>query len=290
MERQTELVAFSIKEGASSGVQATLRKPDGSLEEFEACYLVDAEGTHSLVRNSMDLSFEGDSLPYTYALADLYIDGDLAEDQLSIFLAQTGLLAVFPMGNRRFRIIATERQAVAMDAPPPDVHHMESLLAEGAHLPVKFRDMVWSSRFHINSRALKQLRHRSVFFGGDSAHIHSPAGGQGMNTGIQDMVNLGWKLAMVYHGYAKSELLDTYNEERLPIIKQLLATTEKATDFFNSESPYVHALIEHAFPIALSFEPIRRKSASIVSELGGNYRSSSLNGWFRLVLDPVPAH
>ena len=90
-----------------------------------------------------------------------------------------------------------------------------------------------------------------------------------MNTGIQDMVNLGWKLGMVYHGYARSELLDTYNEERLPIIKQLLATTERATDFFNSESPYIHALIEHALPIALSLNR---------SGVKGQISSASLEG------------
>ena len=98
-----------------------------------------------------------------------------------------------------------------------------------------------------------------------------------MNTGIQDMMNLGWKLAMVYQGRAGDSLLDTYDEERMPIIRQLVETTERATDLFNSDSLFVHSLIKHALPIALSFPVVRRKGAKIVSELGGNYQRSSLS-------------
>jgi 2-polyprenyl-6-methoxyphenol hydroxylase-like FAD-dependent oxidoreductase len=275
VERETELVAFRQPE-QTTGVQATLRRSDGTLEELEAAYLIDAEGAHSTVRRSMDLPFEGKSLPHSYALADLHVDGDLPEDQLSIFLADSGLLAAFPMGHRRFRVIATEKQAVEKNATDPDLDYMRRMWFAGSHIPVTFRDMVWSSRFRINSRALNQLRHRAVFFGGDSAHIHSPAGGQGMNTGIQDMMNLGWKLAMVYRGHATESLLDTYNEERIPIIRHLVETTERATDLFNSDNPFVHSLIKHALPIALSFPAVRRKGATIVSELGGDYQKSSL--------------
>lgn len=277
VERETELIAFSQGENSSAGVQITLRKSDGSLEEVDAAYLIDAEGAHSVVRHSMDLAFKGTSLPNSYALADLYIDGNLPEDQLSIFVPRSGLLAAFPMGSRRFRIIATEKENVRKDAPPPDLAYMHSAWTKGAHIPVRFRDLQWSSRFRINSRALDQLRHGGVFFGGDSAHIHSPAGGQGMNTGIQDMVNLGWKLALVYRGIAIDDLLDTYSEERLPIIHQLVATTERATDLFNSDSPFVHSLIQHALPLALRFQAIQRKGSNIVSELGAGYQKSSLN-------------
>jgi 2-polyprenyl-6-methoxyphenol hydroxylase-like FAD-dependent oxidoreductase len=276
IERETELVAFGQPE-LGSGVQATLRRSDGSLEELEAAYLIDAEGAHSTVRRSMDLPFEGKSLPHSYALADLYVDGDLPEDQLSIFLAESGLLAAFPMGQRRFRVIATEKQEIEKSAADPDLDYMLRMWSTGSHIPVTFRDMVWSSRFRINSRALSRLRHRSVFFGGDSAHIHSPAGGQGMNTGIQDMMNLGWKLAMVYQGRATDSLLDTYDEERMPIIRQLVETTERATDLFNSDSLFVQSLIKHALPLALSFPVVRRKGAKVVSELGGNYQRSSLS-------------
>ena len=276
VERQTELIAFAQPE-QGTGIRATLRKADGSLEELEAAYLIDAEGAHSTVRRTMDLAFEGKSLPHSYAIADLHLDGDLPEDQISIFPSDSGLLAAFPLGRRRFRLIATEKQEVAKDAAAPDLETMQTLWSAGSHIPATLYDMVWSSRFRINSRALQQLRHRAVFFGGDSAHIHSPAGGQGMNTGIQDMINLGWKMAMVYLGHATGTLLDTYNEERLPIIRQLVETTERATDLFNSDSPWVHSLLNHALPVALSVPAIRRKGAKVVSELDNSYRKSPLS-------------
>ena len=278
VERATELIAFSQIEGETAGVSATVRKANGDLEEVEAAYMIDAEGAHSVVRHSMDLAFDGKSLPNTYAIADLYLDGAVPEDELSIFIPESGLVAAFPLGDRRFRIIATEKHTVSADAPPPSLNDIVKAWSQGVHIPVQFRDLQWSSRFRINSRALNELRHGRIFFAGDSAHIHSPAGGQGMNTGIQDVINLGWKLAMVYRGEATTALLDTYNEERLPIIRELLATTERGTDIVNSDSHFAHTLLRHLVPIALSFETIRRTGAKIISELAANYRKSSLNG------------
>jgi 2-polyprenyl-6-methoxyphenol hydroxylase-like FAD-dependent oxidoreductase len=278
VERETELIAFSQRGGASSGVGATLRTPGGHLEEVDAAYLIDAEGAHSLVRHSMDLPFEGASLPNTYAVADVFLDGDVPEDELSIYIAETGLIAAFPMGNRRFRIIATEKHPVALDAPAPDLSDIAAAWSEGVHMAVRFRDLQWSSRFRINSRALKQLRHGQIFFAGDSAHIHSPAGGQGMNTGIQDVINLGWKLALAYRGVATDELLDTYNEERLPVIHDLVYRTERATDLVNSNSHFVHTLLRHILPLAFRLDAIPREGARVVSELGVNYRASALSG------------
>ena len=278
VERETEMVAFSTREGPSSGVQATLRTSNGDLEELDAAYLIDAEGAHSLVRHRLSLPFEGVSLPNTYAVADVYIDGDVPEDELSIYLAETGLLAAFPLGNRRFRIIATEKHEVAVDAPAPSLDELRAAWSQGVRVPVQFRDLQWSSRFRINSRALNQLRHGTMFFAGDSAHIHSPAGGQGMNTGIQDAINLGWKLALVYRGLAADALLDTYNEERLPIIHDLVYRTERATDIVNSNSHFVHTLLRHILPLAFRFDAVSREGANVVSELAANYRASSLNG------------
>jgi 2-polyprenyl-6-methoxyphenol hydroxylase-like FAD-dependent oxidoreductase len=200
VERATQMVAFTQLDGPAAGVRATLRHADGRVEEIDAAYLVDAEGAHSSARHQLDLPFAGKSLPDTYIIADLYLDGAVAEDALTIFVPAAGLLAAFPMGQRRFRILATERDATANDAPPPGLDTIAAAWSRSAPVPVALRDLQWSSRFRINSRALQRLRHGSVFFAGDAAHIHSPAGGQGMNTGIQDAINLGWKMAWVYRG------------------------------------------------------------------------------------------
>lgn len=274
VERETQMVAF--EQGA--GVRVTLRHAGGGLEEVDAAYLIDAEGAHSSARHSLDLPFTGNALPNTYAIADLYLDGAVPQDELSIFIPEAGLVAAFPMGQGRFRVLATERQPVAHDAPAPTLEDIHAAWSHSVAIPVHFRDLQWSSRFRINSRALHQLRHGAIFFAGDSAHIHSPAGGQGMNTGLQDVINLGWKLALVYHGLAHDALLDTYGEERLPIIHQLVSTTERATDLFNSDSHFVHTLLRHVLPQALKFDAVRRKGAGLVSELSVHYRGSSLNG------------
>ena len=162
VERETELIAIGKPEG-SSNVCAVLRKPDGSIEQVQARYLIASEGAHSLVRHTMDLSFNGESLPHSYALADVHVEGDLPEDQLSIFLAESGLLAAFPMGNRRFRIIATEKHQVEKNAPDPDIPYMHQLWSKSSHIPVRLYDLVWSSRFRINSRLVQQLRHGNIF-------------------------------------------------------------------------------------------------------------------------------
>ncbi|WP_223650755.1 FAD-dependent oxidoreductase [Hymenobacter psoromatis] len=275
VEWGTELVALAQTE---AGVRAVLRGPGGQLEELAAAYLLSAEGAHSLVRHTLGLAFPGTSLPQHYALADLHLDGDLPDDELSIFLAEHGLVAVFPMSDRRFRLIATDPEVTS--TAPPTLPELQRLYDAGACHPARLRDLVWSSRFHINSRMVDQLRVGRVLLGGDAAHLHSPAGGQGMNTGIQDMVNLGWKLALVWHGQAPAALLDTYAQDRLPVIRGVVNTTEKATDAFNSTNPLVHTLLTHALPLLLSSSFVQHKGAAVLSQVAADYRASALSQTF----------
>ena len=278
VERATQLVAFTQLSGAAHGVHATLRHADGRLEEVDAAYLIDAEGAHSTARHQLDLPFAGKTLPNTYLIADLHLDGAVAQDALTIFVPAEGLLAAFPMGNRRFRVLATERAAAAPATPPPGLDTIAAAWARSSPVPVVLRDLQWSAYFRINSRALHRLRHGSVFFAGDAAHIHSPAGGQGMNTGIQDAINLGWKMAWVYRGLAPDALLDTYDEERLPVIHQLVTGTERVTDIITSDTAFVHTLLRHMLPAVLHIDAVRRRGAAAISELAVHYRASSLNG------------
>lgn len=279
LETGTEFLALSSEDPGSEGqsVTATVRKADGTLEEIRAAYVIAADGAHSTLRHALDIDFPGKSLPHSYALADLHVESSLPDGELSIFLSRQGLLAIFPMGNRRFRLIATQDEQ-PKDAPDPAIGAMQQLYDAGSHIPARLHDMVWSSHFRINSRMLQHLRSGRIFFGGDAAHIHSPAGGQGMNTGIQDMINLCWKLALVYKGIARDELLDTYEAERLPVIKAIVSTTERATDLFNSDSPIVHTFISHIAPLVLNLDIAQRTSAGVLSETGANYRRSDLSG------------
>lgn len=281
IEYGTEMIAFAQLESSDqpghSGVRVILRNSEGGHEELEAAYLISAEGSHSMVRRTLNFQFHGKSLDQSYALADLHLDGDLPDDELSIFTSAHGFMAVFPMGDRHFRFMATDPEKRAKTDEEPTLEKLQKLYDENSHIPVQLRDMTWSSRFRINSRMLNTLRERRIFFGGDAAHVHSPAGGQGMNTGIQDMIDLSWKLAMVWHGKAAPELLNTYEEERLPIIRSIVSRTEAATDALNSDSVIVHQLITLLTPVFLNTHLVQQLSTGLLSEVASNYRESSLS-------------
>ena len=249
-----------------------LRSATGEEEEAEASYLIAADGSHSAVRKSLGLPFEGTSLTQNYVLGDLHLAGAVPEDQLSIFLARNGFLAVFPMGDGRFRFMATDPDRITGDTAEPALDDIQRLYDRVAHIPARLYNLNWSSRFRINSRHMTTLKAGRVFFGGDAAHVHSPAGGQGMNAGIQDMINLSWKLAMVLGGRAKPELLDTYESDRLPVIRQLVGMTERATKVFNSTSPIVHAALTRLAPLVLGRAAVQEKAAPRLGQIAASYR------------------
>jgi 2-polyprenyl-6-methoxyphenol hydroxylase-like FAD-dependent oxidoreductase len=269
-------VAFTSLVEHSDSVAVTLTGSDGITEEIEASYVIAADGSHSPVRKALGLPFLGRSLPQNYVLGDLNLSGDVCEDQLSIFLAPNGFLAVFPMGRGRFRFMATDPDGLTGDSDEPSLQDIQILYDRAVHVPAQLCDLYWSSRFRINSRHMDRLRQGRVFFGGDSAHVHSPAGGQGMNAGIQDMVNLSWKLAMVLRGAAKPELLDTYESDRLPVIKALVAMTERATTVFNSTNPIAHAALTRLAPFVLSNSKVQAKAAPRLGQISATYRGRPL--------------
>jgi 2-polyprenyl-6-methoxyphenol hydroxylase-like FAD-dependent oxidoreductase len=269
IERGVELTALTQHRDAVSTV---LRSGVGAEEVVDASYLIAADGSRSAIRKALGLPFSGRSLTHNYVLGDLHIAGDVPEDQLSILLARNGFLAIFPMGDSRFRFMATDPDGITGDTGDPTLGDIQQLYDRAAHLPAQLYNLNWSSRFRINSRHMTTLRDARVFFGGDAAHVHSPAGGQGMNAGIQDMINLSWKLAMVLDGRARPELLDTYQSDRLPAIRQLVRMTERATRAFNSTNPLVHAAITRLAPIVLARSRVQEKAAPRLGQLAAGYR------------------
>jgi 2-polyprenyl-6-methoxyphenol hydroxylase-like FAD-dependent oxidoreductase len=269
IERGVELTALTQER---DGVSVVLRSGDGAEEVVDAAYLIAADGSHSAIRKSLGLPFTGTSLTHNYVLGDLHIAGKVPEDQLSIFLARKGFLAVFPMGDGRFRFMATDPAGITGDTGEPTLEDIQRLYDRTVHLPAQLYNLNWSSRFRINSRHMNTLRDGRVFFGGDAAHVHSPAGGQGMNAGIQDMINLSWKLAMVLNSRARPGLLDTYQSDRLPVIRQLVRMTERATRAFNSTNPLVHAAITRLAPVVLARSRVQEKAAPRLGQLAAGYR------------------
>ncbi|WP_050479248.1 FAD-dependent monooxygenase [Herbaspirillum rhizosphaerae] len=287
IERGVELIGFvqSQAPAPDSGVLAELRHADGRIEQMQAAVLISAEGAHSSARHALGLAFEGKSLKPVYALADLHVDGGIASDQLSIFISDHGFLAMFPLAQGHFRMIAIEPDAdeqqddlvrdISGDAPT--LAQLQAIYDAHSPVPATLSDIVWSSHFRINSRMLHTLRQGNVYFGGDAAHIHSPAGGQGMNTGMQDMIDLCWKLALVLQDKAGPALLDTYEQDRLPVIRNIVTRTEAATDVLNSRSTLVHRLVTHIAPLALNIDFIQDTATRLISEINIDYRSSPLS-------------
>ena len=279
IERGVELVGLSQDATSrdASPVNAVLRHPDGRLEVARSPWLIDAEGAHSLVRATLDLPFAGRTLNETYALGDLYVDGDLTPRDLHVFSSEHGFLAMFPLGGRHFRLIASHPFSKPEKGTEPSLEELQRIYDQRSHIPARLHDLIWGSWFHINSRMVPHLKVGRLFLGGDSAHIHSPAGAQGMNTGIQDMINLGWKLALVTRGEATPALLDTYEQDRLPVIRGVLSDTEKLTGVIGSENHLVRGLFNHVSPLIMKAGLVREKAPERMSQVALGYRDSPLS-------------
>ena len=275
-ERNVTMTAFAQQE-QDTGVSAVLQHGDGKLEQFSCTYMIDAEGAHSVARATLGLQFKGKSLEDNYALGDLHVEGDLPPTDLHIFSSEFGFMGMFPLGNERFRIIASNPISKPSKDTEPSQDELQQIYDQRSHIPARFYDMSWSSWFRINSRMIHHLNVGRVFLGGDSAHIHSPAGGQGMNTGMQDMINLSWKLAMVMKGQAKPELLETYHADRVPVIENVLTKTENLTDTIGSESTLFRSVFNHLAPWIVSIESVEHNSTEHMSQLANNYRDSPLS-------------
>ncbi len=214
VERGVELTGFTQDAG---GVIAQLKHADGREETATAQYLVGCDGARSQVRRTLDIEFEGYTEPLVYLLGDVKIDGG-ALDRRSIYVwwGNGGTVALFPFEPDIWRIITARPDD--SDSSEPTLAELQDQMERHGPPGTRLRDPTWLSAFRINERLAKSYRTGRVFIAGDAAHIHSPAGGQGMNTGIQDAFNLGWKLAHALRGYGDADLLlASYEPERRPI-------------------------------------------------------------------------
>ncbi len=301
IERGIELVGLTQ---GTARAEAELLHADGRHEIVHTPFIVAADGAHSTVRRLLGLSFAGKTFDQTFVLADLHADWDLSDDEFHLFASGEGLAAILPMGGGRHRFIADHPEAVAGhemkseevadagtaadDDPPedPPLSLFREAAARRIHRPLELSGIEWSSYFRLNSRMVERLRVQRTFLAGDAAHVHSPAGAQGMNTGIQEAFNLGWKLARVLKGHASEHLLDTYQAERHPIERDVLRQTTFITQLAEAERGPLKLLRERAMPILAAFGPLRDAARLMVSELSIQYRRSSLT--LERVLDGGP--
>jgi len=280
VERSVELTAFTQSD---SGVTCTLTKPSGSTETVEAAWLLACDGAHSTIRHLLTLPFEGDTLPSDWMLADVHLHGMPNPEEMHIFLHEAGILAIFPIGTAgespRARVIANISNPNPTQAlSEPTLADTQAILDQRGPGNVTASDPVWLANFGINERKIRDYRDSRVFLAGDSAHIHSPAGGQGMNTGIQDACNLAWKLALVQRGLCRPEpLLGSYSTERSPIAEQVLKSTGQLTALGTLHNEALLALRNTAVKLILGFSTPRNAMANQLTELDVAYPESPLN-------------
>jgi 4,5-epoxidase len=275
VEWETEFLDFT-QDG--EGVTARVRHGGGREERTVCDYLVSCEGAHSLVRKQAGLTFAGKTYPLVFFMADVAMDWSVDDNATHVWLHPEGSCAAMPFRETgRWRLfVEMTRQA--------DQHHgditlddIRGLLAERAgDRETKITDPRWISEFRIHCRMVDHYRSGRVFVAGDAAHIHSPTGGQGIATGIQDAVNLAWKLGRVLHG-APDSLLDTYEEERLPKAAEVLNETNRITTVMFAPTWYKRLLRDYFLLPVLNLRWTQRKMFAKLAQLHVNYRGSRLS-------------
>jgi 2-polyprenyl-6-methoxyphenol hydroxylase-like FAD-dependent oxidoreductase len=277
VERQTELVAF---EEAADGVCARIRGADGVTNTCEAIYLAGCDGAHSAVRQGSRIGFPGGTYNHLFYVADVGARGAVMNGELHGALDTTDFLIIFPLKDEgRARLIGTVRT---------DAEHQDDGLSWAdvsqrviEWMPIEVERVNWFSTYRVHHRVADQFRSGRIFLLGDAAHIHSPVGGQGMNTGIGDAVNLSWKIADVVHGRADASLLDSYEPERIAFARRLVATTDQAFTGVTSDGAIARRVRLNIVPViapaVFSVRAARRFMFRTLSQTAVHYRGSSLS-------------
>lgn len=274
VDRGVTLTAF---EAGDREVACILRAADGTAEHVRARYLAGCDGVNSTVREGAGIPFAGGTYPQTFVLADLHVDGRLQPGTAHAFLGRGGVLLFFPLGRPAPWRMITIRPDPSRDEDVT-LEELQAVADGFTQGTVRLRDPVWLTSFRIHHRHAARYRAGRVFLAGDAAHVHSPAGAQGMNTGIQDAHNLGWKLALVARGLANPALLATYEAERLPVGRFVLRFTDRAARAATSANPLVRfaraQVAPRLAPLALRVRPARAAAFRTLAQLGVRYRHS----------------
>lgn len=253
-------------------VTVTLNRK-GTQSTLKAAYVVGCDGAHSAVRHLLNLPFEGAEYEDTFILADLETNDTLPANEMQLCPSELGPVAIFPMSATRRRIVASIQKT---EGDAPSLALVRKVLAERAPSSLEARGLNWSSYFRIHHRQVAHLRVGRFFVAGDAAHIHSPFGGQGMNTGLQDAWNLAWKLDLVLHNHAGDELLESYSAERRPVIKNVIETTHFLTKALGTPSKLAQVLRDAVIPMVSRLAPFQHAFVQRLSELGITYRGSPI--------------
>lgn len=277
IDRPTEVVGFEVR---GNRVAVHLKRSDGSDETCEAAFLAGCDGARSVVREKLGTGFPGGTYSHLFYVADADGSGPVMNQELHVALDDVDFLAVFPMkGGGRARLVGWVRQASETQHDPLQWKDVSRSVIERLGIDVK--RVNWFSTYHVHHRVAVRFRAGRTFLLGDAAHIHSPVGGQGMNTGIGDAVNLAWKLAAVLQGRTDHQLLDTFETERIAFAKRLVATTDRIFQLVTSDGRLARFVRLHVVPRVLPtlarLKATRRFMFRTASQTAVDYRPSKLS-------------
>jgi 2-polyprenyl-6-methoxyphenol hydroxylase-like FAD-dependent oxidoreductase len=277
VERETELLGYR---DAGSHVVARLRRADGQEETCEAAYIAGCDGVHSVVRETMGTGYPGGTYRHLFYVSDVRASGPALDGELHVDLEEADFLAVFPLaGSGRARLIGTVRDERAAHADTLRFQDVSPRIID--NLKVDVEKVNWFSTYRVHHRVTEHFRKGRAFLLGDAAHIHSPAGGQGMNTGIGDAINLAWKIKTVLARHAPDALLDSYEAERIAFARRLVKTTDRVFTLATAEGKFAGIfrtrVVPVLFPALARFGFVREFLFRMVSQVTINYRHSALS-------------
>jgi 2-polyprenyl-6-methoxyphenol hydroxylase-like FAD-dependent oxidoreductase len=277
VERRTELVRFDQH---PESVQTVLKRPDGSEEICEASYLAGCDGAHSTVRQALAIGFPGGTYEGLFYVADVEATGPATDFELHVDLDEADILLVFPMkGKGCVRLVGSVHEEPGRGNRELTFDDVGSRAIE--QLKLKITKVNWFSTYRVHHKVAHSFGAGRVYLLGDAAHVHSPVGGQGMNTGIGDSVNLAWKLAAVLKGGAGASLLDTYELERIGFARRLVATTDRAFTMATARGRIARLfrtrLVPLLVPLLFRLPGVRPLLFRTVSQIGIRYRHSPLS-------------
>jgi 2-polyprenyl-6-methoxyphenol hydroxylase-like FAD-dependent oxidoreductase len=261
-------------------IVASINTRNGT-RELSCDWLIGADGAHSEVRNQMQIPFNGDTYPHRFYLADVVLENNFDEGYINLFLEKNGFVGLFPLPESKgYRLIGNipknhlDNRNLALADVLPVANQLSGM-------DIKINKCNWFTTYRLHHKMAGQFKLENCFLVGDAAHIHSPVGGQGMNTGLQDAYNLAWKLASVVNGQCKPSILDSYAAERMAVAKKLLQTTDRAFNVIMSSNFFAGVFKKFILPHVLKWlwskEKIRVDFFSVISQIGIQYRDSKLS-------------
>lgn len=275
IELETELINVEYQ---GEKILATIQHKDKSVEKIIIPWLIACDGGHSIIRQKLNINFSGKELSQHFVFADFKIEPNQLQEKLDIFLSPKGFIFTIPFNKKYLRVIADVSDDIRFQhAKSISLLEMQNLLKERCQFVLSANEMIWSSGFWIHEKLISSFSDGDcVFFVGDAAHLHSPAGGQGMNLGIQDAYNLAWKLAMVIKGQANKIILKTYQEERYALAKSILKKTTLLTKIMTAKSFFLKTMRNYVLLKIIHISFIQKKLINSLAGLEIRYKENLL--------------